>query len=441
VDDLDPFAKTVSRPAFSFPENLRFECTRCGDCCRGWQILLGPGELERLAALDWSERVDTLVETEIVDDLSSQRGRNILARRPDGACVFLGAENQCQIHEHFGGETKPLVCRLFPFGFLPVGDRIAVDVSFACRSISAGVGAPVRSRVPEWSKLVFEVAGEQRQRLYRFSKKYEVEGELLWELEHELLGLVCDSSMSMFERVRAVAEFMRLGTTSDPRTDAARTLRRVMAKGIPQQIRERPAEGGMDKTQRAIFFHLMFLLLNPTPPELYQSLGKPGKGAKARRKQVALRVQAANGYKFEKSRPWIGNRELTESYASVSAVRLGFLLSDSGDRLFEQYLSAKILGQRFLREGEGDLPFIEAVPRLLVLYPMLLWTAKALATERGASDVIEDDARDALRLLDRSYGEVRLSELPAKQRKAWQFIFMETGLETAATIDMLGSAC
>lgn len=431
---MGPLAETVSPPAFSFPDNLRFECTRCGDCCRGWRILLGPGELERLSALDWNGRVDRLVETKIVEGVSSHRGsHNVLARRPDGACVFLGAENQCQIHEHFGGEAKPLVCRLFPFGFLPVGDRIAVDVSFACRSISAGIGAPVSDRVPEWSKLAFDVDLEQGQRLYRFSKKYHVQGGLLWELEHEILGLVSDSSMSMFERVRAVAEFMRLGTTSDPRTDAARTLRQVMAKGIPKQIRERPAEGGMDKTQRAIFFHLMFLLLNPTPPELYRASGK------ARQKEVARRVQAANGYKFGKARPWLENRELTESYASVDAVRPGYLLSDSGDRLFEQYLSAKILGQRFLREGEGELPFVEAVPRLLVLYPMLLWTAKALASERGAKDVIEDDARGALRLLDRSYGEVRLSELPTKQRKAWQFVFMETGLETAATIDMLGA--
>ena len=433
---MGPLAETVSQPAFSFPENLRFECTRCGDCCRGWQILLGPGELERLSALDWSGRVDRLVDTKIIDGVPSQsgsRGHNVLARRPDGACVFLGAENQCQIHEHFGGETKPLVCRLFPFGFLPVGDRIAVDVSFACRSVSAGIGAPVGKRVPEWSKLAFDVAVEPRQRLFRFSKKYEVEGGLLWELEHEILGLVSDGSMSMFERVRAVAEFMRLGTTSDPRTDAARTLRQVMARGIPQQIRDRPAEGGMDKTQRAIFFHLMFLLLNPTPPELYRSSGK------ARQKQVVLRVQAANGYKFDKARPWLGNHELSASYANVDAVRLDYLLSDSGDHLFEQYLSAKVLGQRFLREGEGEIPFVEAVPRLLVLYPMLLWTAKALASERGAEDVIEDDARGALRLLDRSYGEVRLSELPAKQRKAWQFVFMETGLETAATIDMLGS--
>ena len=70
---------------------------------------------------------------------------------------------------------------------------------------------------------------------------------------------------------------------------------------------------------------------------------------------------------------------------------------------------------------------------------MLLWTAKALASERGATDAHEDDARGALRLLDRSYGEVRLSELPTKQRKAWRFVFMETGLETAATIDMLAS--
>ena len=90
----------------------------------------------------------------------------------------------------------------------------------------------------------------------------------------------------------------------------------------------------------------------------------------------------------------------------------------------ERYFEAKVVGQRFMREGARELPFIEAVPRLLLLFPMLVWTAKALAAAEGAGEVAEAHARRGLRLLDRSFGEVRLSELPVKQRKAWQFVLL-----------------
>lgn len=421
----------MSEPRFAHPENLSFDCTRCGDCCRGWQVMLGPGEAERLSSFEWRGRDDELADEAVV----VRRGaRSILARTSDGACVFLGAENQCRIHEHFGGEAKPLMCRLFPFGFLPVGDRVAVDVSFACRSVSEGSGRPLDARVPEWTKLFGDVDGGATTR-HPFSKKYEVDGSLLWELEHHLLALLSEGSLSIVDRIRGMAEFMRLATTSDPTTAAARQLRQVMASGIPALVKEGKSvsTSKMDKTQRAIFFHLLFLLLNPTPPELYEAKGK------SRHKEVKLRVLAADGYKHDKAHPWVDNRALDVDYGSIAAVELGFLAGDRGTALVERYLGAKIVGQRFMREGERELAFVEAVPRLLLMLPMLAWTAKALAANDGASAVDESHARGALRLLDRSYGEVRLSDLPAKQRNAWRFVLLETELAACACAEILGA--
>ena len=40
-----------------------------------------------------------------------------LPRHVDGACVYLGKDNACRIHQHFGAASKPLMCRLYPFGF------------------------------------------------------------------------------------------------------------------------------------------------------------------------------------------------------------------------------------------------------------------------------------------------------------------------------------
>lgn len=431
---LDPRDEgSVTSVDYVFPPEIRFTCSRCGDCCRSFHIMLGPGEPERLEALDWSGIAPELVGAETVVPAPGGRSTRLaLARRSDGACIYLGAQNQCRIHESFGEAAKPLLCRLYPFGFLAVGERVGVDVSFACRAVSRNEGEPLARRVPEWSCLLQEAP--RGQKLFKFSKKYQVSGDLLWELEHQLVSILSDRSLSLLDRVRAVFEFNRLATTSDPRTEAARTLRQVLAKGIPKQIRERPLEPGserMDKTGRAVFFHLLFLTLNPTPDEL---LALP---SKARNREAGLRVQAADGYKLPAAHPLVDNRESRSTFGEVGKTSADCILSGPSAEVLDLYLRAKIVGQRFMREEEDEIPFVEAVPRLLLLFPLAVWTAKAVACERGATSVAEDDVRRALRLVDRSYGQIRLGSLPPKPRKAWRFVLLETDLPVTASVEML----
>ena len=419
---------------FVFPPEVRFTCSRCGDCCRGWHVMLGPGEVERLEALDWSASAPELsgVSPGAPVPGEPRLGRLALARNADGACIYLGAENECRIHETFGEAVKPLMCRLYPFGFLAVGDRVGVDVSFSCRAVSRDEGEPLSRRVPEWTRLLRDRPVAQK--LHKFSKKYEVSGDLLWELEHHLVSILSDEELSLLDRIRGVFEFNRLATTSDPRTEAARTLRQVLASGIPKQLRERPVEPGserMDKTGRAVFFHLLFVSLNPTPEELFELSGKP------RHRAAGFRVQAADGYKFPEAHPLVDNRELKSTFGDVAAARVDSILSGPGGELVARYLRAKILGQRFMHEGDSEIPLIEAVPRLLLLFPLAVWTAKALACERGEASVRESDVRSALRLVDRSYGEIPLSSVPPKARKAWRFVLLETDLPVTASLEMI----
>ena len=428
-DDPSDDAAVSAPPSFVVPESARYECLRCGDSCRGWRIALGPGESDRIQALDWSGRAEELVGARVV------RGRGkraALAQRPDGSCVFLGDRQQCVIHEHFGAAAKPLVCRLYPFGFLPVGDRIAVDVSFACRAVANDHGPLVRERIPEWASLLGD--SEPGPPSHRFSKKYVVEPALLWELEFRLVALLEDESRSLLERVRAVSEYVRLALTADPSTPAAAKLREVMAEALPRQLRERPLDAAMDDTQRAVFHHLLFLHLNPTPPELEPSSGR------ARKREVARRVEAADGYRSGVARPWLANEPLEVTFDDVAAVGPGCLLEKEGASRVSRFLVAKIVGQAFLREGERTLAFVKAVPRLLVFAPMVAWTARALAAARGSSAVGLEDVRDAIRRLDRSFGQVALSTLPSKQRKAWAFVLGETELATCAAAELLGGA-
>src|SRR6185295_9159857 len=97
---------------FEHPPGMGFTCTRCGDCCRSGNVMLGPGEEERLSGLDWREREADLETAVTVVSTALPGGRRVrrLARREDGACVYLGEDQLCQIHRHFGGDAKPLVC-------------------------------------------------------------------------------------------------------------------------------------------------------------------------------------------------------------------------------------------------------------------------------------------------------------------------------------------
>jgi lysine-N-methylase len=403
--------------------------------------MLGPGELEKLKALDWetdpagAPAVPDLVDVAPGVEIRSEAGggrRLSLAKRDDGACVYLGAENQCRIHERFGEGAKPLMCRLFPFGFLPVGDRVAVDVSFSCRAVSEERGLPLGERVPEWNRLLVEPTTVLSR--FPFSRKYDVSGELLWEIEHHLLEILSDESLALAERVHALVEFSRLATTSDPATDAARKLRQVMTSGVAKLVRTRPPgpdSRRMDKTGRAVFFHLLFLTLNPTPSRLFLLTGKQ------RAREARLRVQMAEAYRNPEARPWLDNRELPITFRSLAGTGTDYLVGEAGRGLVVRYLESKILGQRFLFEGDDPLPFVEAVPRLALTVPILTWAAKALAAERGSERVQEPDVRRALRLVDRSLGAIRLSLLPPKQRKAWSFVLFETDLPLASTYEML----
>jgi Fe-S-cluster containining protein len=419
-------------PPFEAPADLRFTCTRCGDCCRGWNVMLGPGEEERLRALDWRGREADLVEAETVVAAPLPGGGRArrLARRDDGACVYLGADSRCRIHQHFGGLSKPLMCQLYPFGFYPVGDRLAVDCSFACRSISQGSGAPLAERFPEWAALLAE--GEApAEGSHRLDRRWPLTGALLWELEHALLALLGTAALPLFDRVRCCLQLVRLATSGDPATASAAKLRQAIAAGLPRQIAVIPRGGGMDRTQRAVFYQWLFLALNPLPTNADLLAGP------ARKREEERRVAAGRRFAERQGAPWVESRELAVGWETIDAVDAALVAAPSVP-LLERYLSAKVVGQRFLVAGGQELPFVEAVPLFLLAYPMAIWTSRALAAGRGAGAVEEGDLRRALGLLDRTLGQVSLAALPGKVAKAFHFVVEETDLVVAATNELLG---
>lgn len=80
----------------------RHACHACGACCHGMRIrLLGDEETTRIRALALALEVDDPVH----------EGR---LRFEEGHCVFLSEDKLCRIHQTFGANAKPVLCRQYP---------------------------------------------------------------------------------------------------------------------------------------------------------------------------------------------------------------------------------------------------------------------------------------------------------------------------------------
>jgi Fe-S-cluster containining protein len=146
---LNPESKGTTLDDDTLP---RFECTKCGACCRDEYLLvtvtgsdivkiavvLGLGPEDMLKALDFyivSDGATTPVGLERISSVASERGLAFMAlkKMENGDCIFL-KEDLCMIHP-----VRPLVCKSFPFVFNESEDQRSWGLS-AKKEICPGLG-------------------------------------------------------------------------------------------------------------------------------------------------------------------------------------------------------------------------------------------------------------------------------------------------------------
>jgi len=100
-----------------YGEGLRFECTRCGDCCRGepgfvWVNVEEASEIARFLGVGFGEFERMFLR---------RSGRRMsLVEKENGDCIFWTQEVGCKVYE-----VRPLQCRTFPFWRSNLADRKA----------------------------------------------------------------------------------------------------------------------------------------------------------------------------------------------------------------------------------------------------------------------------------------------------------------------------
>ncbi len=88
---------------------INFSCRCCGACCRikNGIVRVDDEEISRIA--DYLNIAENEFIAECTDIAPDRKGL-VLKSRQDGSCIYLNADNFCDIHK-----VKPHKCATFPF--------------------------------------------------------------------------------------------------------------------------------------------------------------------------------------------------------------------------------------------------------------------------------------------------------------------------------------
>src|SRR5438067_408328 len=130
----------MSLPVRHLPVLQNWDCHGCTNCCRDYLVPVTEVERQRLVAQGWEKDPDVGDLPLFIRYGPPWRRRYRLNARGNGNCIFLTEQGRCRIHERFGGGTKPLACRLFPFVLVAADDHWRVSLRYACPSVAANRG-------------------------------------------------------------------------------------------------------------------------------------------------------------------------------------------------------------------------------------------------------------------------------------------------------------
>ncbi len=135
-----------------------FSCQSCSRCCRDPIVTLTEEDRRRIDALDFLDEIDRPVYVRVGKEWW-------LNKVDDGSCVFLDQDGLCRIHSQCGPRSKPIDCRMFPFGVLLAHDgRRRVSLRFDCPSVARSQGRPIAQHAKQVMQLSRQRGRSSRER-------------------------------------------------------------------------------------------------------------------------------------------------------------------------------------------------------------------------------------------------------------------------------------
>jgi lysine-N-methylase len=390
----------VTPPGFQ-----RYDCVGCGACCRGrFAIGVTVEERKRIVAQGWDSDPALAGKTLFLP----HGDRYVTAYDEHGACVFLDERGLCRIHAKYGEPAKPLACRLYPFRFIPQGNKVHADIRYDCAEVACNRGRALPEHAPAMRELLAlalpaEAAALPPPPLFG---RVQLGWGYLTRIVDAVDGLLCAESLDLTRRITgcinlaALLRNPRLTELDEP--DFAELLRKVSTKvldGARTDALARKAPPGM---ARVAFRQLLGVYARADhrgrPPSLLHRIN------------VSLRMLAGRGL-VPATRP-----DLPAVPFSTLEASFGLPDGDAAEPLL-RCLRMRLLSLGFFGVGFYGRDVLDGLDALLFTYPLQLWFARLFAAGDGRTSLTRADTERAIELVDHQHGVSPILNLPTERTR------------------------
>jgi lysine-N-methylase len=377
----------------------RYRCTSCGDCCRGWDVPLQPGEAAKFLAQ--GEQLVSVERLRGAVGSGRHAGVTVDTLAATGRCAMLTDDNLCRIHGRFGEAEKPRACRIFPFTFVATPAGVRVGLSWACPAVVDGEGPPLGEQRAEIDAL-FKSAVDGTRYLLSVGDEVLLGGErrLPWAEAEQLLAAFPTGGPLLSKLCGAGALSALVQVAMEEGRPFASALEDARARAPSLVTEALAAPPDIDRLSRAMFR----TLLSTTQPRasawtrLSQSLFGGGK--------IVLR----------------GGGEVALS--AVEKVARG--LDGEGEALVSRWVDGALAGLTFFGDAAFGLSIGGGLDFLALAAAVTVFLARAQAAANGRTRADLSGVRAALRQVDA--GLSHRSSMPPGFARA---------LDATASLDLL----
>lgn len=361
----------------------QWDCHGCTACCRETTIQLNADDLAQLEEQRW-ERQPEFQGVQTVRRSFLLGGARVLAHKADGSCVFLTDAGRCRIHELFGADAKPLMCRQFPLQVVRTDREAVVTVARSCPSAAAESGRHVSEHLLLVKRLLKGKAQpDEYAAAPRIAGRHRRGRDNFYDTAEALERLFIDERLPLVRRVVHAVRFCNVLEQCN--------LKRVGADDFSELI---------EATEQLAAVNAGYLFQQREPPtkragRLFRRLGAhfircfpgghPTRSFGDQWRAMTLSGQLARGPTIlpgvHPRFPATGIELLERPLGRLSCEILQPL-----NRFFEAHAMSK---RYALTAGSGSL--VDSVRRLAFTFPMSLWMLRWLAAGREpvADDMVQ----------------------------------------------------
>lgn len=383
-------------PNFIFPPDEKYECIKCGLCCSDfWEIPVDQESAQRLLSYDLGQIRSSFKYYEPLTH-SILNPERLVIKQINNRCSFLIKQYLCGLHLYFGYESKPKVCRQFPFIFVKTPGGIYVSTSFACRSVQRNEGPALVEQEPFVHKIYAEAA---TQTILPTTISLDGKITLTWQnyllIETGLLELLSIETLPLTTLLIAgniyldlLVEFIKEASqtqqyTQDEIIESYLAIMQKQRFSKPRELAQRAVHSPLlQKLYVGMFISFRNILT--------KKRGRLGTMAYLFW-QYIINVLGLGAYQLLP----VENRFTAKDFATVRF--------NTEEPFFRATLLRYIQQLIFRKQGLDKMPLIKAYRVILLYFALIRWYAVALASNLDPPEVNRDIILQAIGLVERYY--------------------------------------